>query len=34
LTAYFRLFVKILMSDKWGEEENKIRQWVDSRETM
>jgi recombination associated protein RdgC len=34
LTAYFRLFVKILMSDKWGEEENKIRQWVDSRESM
>ncbi len=34
LTAYFRIFVKMLMSDKWGEEECKIRQWVDSRESM
>ncbi|KKR02894.1 MAG: putative cytosolic protein [Candidatus Uhrbacteria bacterium GW2011_GWF2_39_13] len=34
LGVYFRLFVKTLMSDKWGDEEEKIRQWVDSRETM
>ena len=33
LAAYFKRFVKTLLSDKWGEEENKIRQWVDERES-
>ena len=34
LGEYFRLFVKTLMSNKWGEEETRIREWVDSKETM
>ncbi len=33
LAAYFKLFAETLLSDKWGEEENKIRQWVDERES-
>lgn len=34
LGEYFRMFVKTLTGGNWGEEENKIREWVDSRETM
>ncbi|MFA6715077.1 MAG: recombination-associated protein RdgC [Victivallales bacterium] len=33
LAAYFKVFAETLMSDKWGKEENKIRRWVDERET-
>ena len=33
LAAYFKVFVETLLSDKWGAEETKIRQWVDERET-
>ena len=33
LAAYFKVFVEALLSDKWGVEETKIRQWVDERET-
>ena len=33
LAAYFKVFVETLLSDKWGEEETKIRRWVDERET-
>jgi hypothetical protein len=34
LGEHFRLFVKTLTGGNWGKEENKIREWVDSRETM
>jgi recombination associated protein RdgC len=33
LAAYFKVFAETLLSDRWGEEENKIRRWVDERET-
>ncbi len=33
LAAYFKLFVETLLSGKWGDEERKILQWVNDRET-